>query len=887
MNISELVKQAIAYMTSKENPGHVTAAQLGSYSKEEHNALLSGFLDAGSFSASKYGDNSWPRPNVLGNWRGGQRNEVLDRCTIVDEPDGSFTVIENATDGTSTGAYYSYGKEEFIDNAWKFTWNPTPVAYAPPILTKFPGTWKVKWVGSSEGNTVIWGLMTDIDTLEEKYFVCLTNGTGDSKQHICTTFTIDNSFNIKTRAILVRDKIVFLNFGNPSVSVFTLPVSAIVSGTATTVTAVTNWTTEGVNKTTTGPNITLAETVVSTNQSDDSMGWKDSNGSFAGVQVRGLTAPHPTANRFRLHLAYMYRFVYAGADTYARGMHILDIDLDAKTAKMSANTKVKIQMANNGQIALAATGPQVEMGTRYNGLPWNWHGEMLVTDSGRMVVVNYPNEGLGNVSSGYVGKGIGVTAWDKLDAGNFNYRNDYSKQIARRFGSLVGGNGYLKSMFPGNAVMLWSTATNPDDQTTPLGLWSYTKNIGAYNGYTYKTDNGALKGYYPSSDKVRVTKTIGINSMTTLMTGKDKRVTNVSSALLDPARGQLSFPSSLSMVNGVVTDAAKGTVSVLNANFMDTIVNNLITANRGKLGAGTIQSKSQLWVPPKGKRAYPPMAIIGLWNPDTLVALQAFYNVNVTMQSGDLNNGVIGSITLGDLIYQHNHTGTIGIPLSDLFSAGYVYEHCNASDALVWTGLYTPAHYYYSVVGGNYIPRIGVSILPGEDKYTASRVVYRDSSSWYHGQDPNFLVDTVGPVFINFSLTRSGGGAAFYYQKLNITDDPMSFINISINPSDSANYILVSSLVSDEFKMYFTDDEDSLIDSVYFLIKSTIIDLVNVDPSPGNKKFYVYLRLQNGEVSYVISQTPNENYNLYIGYVVTGDTQITEIEIIKATKFDW
>lgn len=887
MNISELVKAAIAYMSSKSNPGQVTAAQLGSYSKQEQDNLFSGFLDAGSFNASKYGDNSWPRPNVLGNWRGGQRNEVYDRCTVIDEPDGSFTVIENATDGTSTGAYYSYGKEEYIDGQWKFSWNPTPVAYSPPILTKYNGTWKVKWIGSSEGNTVTWGMMTNVDTLEEKYFVCLTNGTGDSKQHICTEFTPDALINNKTRAFLVRNNVVFVNFGNPTLSVFTIPVSSILSGTVATPTRITNWTTDGVNGRITDTDIKLASMVSSTNSGDDSMMWKDSNGSFSGVQARGFTASHPTANKFRLHLSYMYRFVFPGGDILAKGVHIIDVDLSAKTAVVSANTRYKVMAVNDGIIRLKASGEQVGLGDRYNGTPWNWHGEIMVTDSGRQIIVNYPNEGLGNISSGYVGKGIGTTAWDKLDPSNFVYSQDYAKQIYRRFGSLVGGNAYLKTMFPGNATLLYSTATNPADQATPMGIWSYTKNIGAYNGYNYKTDVGALKGYYPSSDKTRVTALQGINAMTTLMTGKDKRVTNVSAALLDPVRGVLSAPSSLVLTDGKIVDGGKGVISAANANFMDAVAASQVNAERATLGAGDITTKCQLWIPPKGKRTYPPIAIIGMFNPATLVAVQLFYNVNVVMQSGDLNNGVIGSVTLGDLIYRNAHTATIGFQQQDIFSAGYVYEHCNSSDALVWSGLYVPAHYYYGVVGGNYIPRIGVSILPGENKYTASRCRYNQSSSWYHGQDPNLVVDTVGPAFINFTLTRQGGGAAFYYQKLNITDDPMSFINISISSADNANYILVSSLVSDEFKIYFTDDEDSLIDSVYYLIKSTIIDLVNIDPSPGNKKFYVYLRLVNGEVSYVISRNANENYDLYIGYVVTNDTQIIEIEIVKATKFDW
>jgi len=887
MNISELVRAAVAYMSSKSNPGQVTAAQLGSYSKQEQDNLFSGFLDAGSFNASKYGDNSWPRPNVLGNWRGGQRNEIYDRCAVIDEPDGSFTVIENATDGTSTGAYYSYGKEEVVDGQWKFQWNPTPVAYSPSILTKFPGTWKVKWVGSSEGNSVIWGMMSNIDTLEEKYFVCLTNGTGDSKQHVCTDFSIDSSMNNKTRAFLLRNNVVFINFGNPSISILTLPVSAILNGTSATVTQVKNWTTDGLNGRNTGADITLAAVVNSTSQSEDSMSWKDSNASFSAVQARGLTAAHPTANKFRLHLHYMYRFVYPGGDSYARAVHILDIDMDAKTAVVSANTRAKVMMINDGAVGVKESGTQPALSSRYNGMPWNWHGEMMVTDSGRQIIVNYPNEGLGNVAAGDVGKGIGTTAWDKLDPNNFNYTQSYGIRIYRRFGSVVGGNGYLKSMFPGNATLLYSTATDPSDQATPLGIWSYTKNIGAYNGYTYKTDEGALKGYYPSSDKTQVTSLPGINGMATLVTGKDKRVTNVSGALIDPGRNILSCPSSLALVGGKIVDAGKGVISAANANFMDAMVTSLVNAERATLGAGAITTRHQLWIPPKGKRTYPPMAIIGLFNPATLVGIQLFYNVNVTMQSGDLNNGVIGSVTLGDLIYRNLDTGTISAGQQDIFSAGYVYEHCNASDALVWSGLFVPAHYYYGVVGGNYIPRISVSILPGENKYTASRCRYSRSASWYHGQDPNFVVDTVGPVFINFSLTRQGGGAAFYYQKLNITDDPMSFINISISSADGANYILVSSLVSDEFKIYFTDDEDSLIDSVYYLIKSTIIDLVNIDPSPGNKKFYVYLKLANGEVSYVISRNANENYDLYIGYVVTNDTQIIEIEIVKATKFDW
>lgn len=889
MNIGKLIRDAIAYMASTSNPAGVSAAQIDTYTRKEVDDRLLNYIPAGSFNASKYGDNSWPRPNVLGNWRGGQRDESHPSGPIIDEPDGSLTIIENATDGTSAGAYYTFLTDSKNPNgSWNFNLNPTPVAYSPSILTRFPGTWKVLWVGSSEGNTVVWGQMQNVDTLEVKYFVALTNGTGDQKQHICTTFTLADGLevNYRNRGMLVRNKVVFFAPDVLKVTVSALNVSDIIAGTEAVLTRVVGWTNDVINTTNTSDGILLAGTAVSTDINADSVCWKDTNANPGGYQSRLFAAAHPSDNKVRLHIANIFRFTFAGGDTTATCNYILDLDLDLKTAAMHSETKEKLLMSNNGALSLISTGKQPAISSKYLRMNWNWHGDVAISDSGRLFITRWANEGLGSLESGVVtSAGLKLTAWDKLHPDNFNYVSSYNRQIYRRFGSLMGGNAMFKSSFPDNNVLVSSVTSSPTDHATPQNILSMTRNFGSPTGYTYKTDSGDIKGFYPSSDKQQVKVIYTSNSMAALVQGVSKKVTSVGAGMLDPKRGVRESVRQLKLVDGTLTNAGAGVLSLTGDAGMNAIVASLIAAEGTKLGADVIYNY-QLWVPPKGTREYPPLLIVNLYSPSVLNGMVLYYNAQVTLSSGTMENGVIGNVTLGTLIFRRE-AGWAGTSLADSFSAGFVYEHCLPTGDVVWAGLFTPVNYYFNTIGGNEIPRLSMTIVPGENAYTAANAQYRSSSSWYHGNDPLTVIDGIGPVLLNLPLGRTGGGAAFYYRKIDLTADRSSFLSPAPSTNDPSNYVLVSSLVSDEFKLYFTDNQDSLIDSVYYEVSSVIQDLVDVDPSPGNKKFYVYLSLVNGEVTYVISTLENAPFDLYIGYVVTNATQIIQIEIVKATKFDW
>lgn len=895
MNIKKIISDAVAYMSSANNPGAVTASQTGSYSKTESDNLLNGYLNSGTFVASKYGDNSWPAPNVLGNWRGGQRMESYAYSPLIQEPDGSFTLIENATDGVSAGVYFTYFKEYQRDGVWQLDKNPTPVSYTPPILKTLPGDWHVNWLGQSEGNTVLWGRLFEPNTNQYQYFIALTNGTGDPNQHICTKMTTGPVGGVRARPFVLKDKVYFLIVSGLGFSVQYVNVSDIVAGNPVTPTDVQGWTTTGINTTRTATNVEIASVVSSADPDEDAMGWKDTNAAGPGVLARLFCAAHPTENKVRVILNQRWRYNWNGGDLTTGTGYVIDVDFDAKTAVLQPECRIKVLAENvpgTERVTIVNNGSDT-VGQKLFPVGWNWHGEVMVTDSGRVVSTAWSNEGLGSLQVGSCGTSFELTNYEKLDYANFTWSQSYNTQIYRRFGALVGGNGYFKAMFPDNGILLYSTSTNPVNKETPQGIWSYTRNETAYDAFTYKTDWGVLKGFFPSSDQVHVDGGEPFYaSMSMLCTGVDRKITKVDTGTISPQDNsayRLQSYRSISLSGNKIVPGNDGIIRISDASLFDDIFTDLIEENKDVLGEGTnYQRGADLWIPPTGARSYPPLLGLFIFNPTTLINMVFFYNVTLTLESGTMENGVISSAVLGDLIYKRGAGGTISTNVNSVFSAGFVYEHFSKDDGThKWSGLLSPAKRQFNVVGGNYINRAVLTILPGENKYTADKFNLRSSASWYHGVDGLVCVGGVGPAALNMGYIRSAGGAAFYYQKLNVTDDYHSMINLTVDPNNNSNFILISSLVTDEFKLYFTDVEDCLIDSVYHQIPAQVIDLKSIDPSPGNKTFYVYLALANGEVSYVITPDANANHKLYIGWVKTDSTQIIEIEIFKATKFDW
>lgn len=887
MNINQAIKAFKAYMASTDNPAEITSAQLDMYSRTEFDALLNEYLPTGSFGVSKYGDNNWIPPNVLGSFEGGQRNENRAYLPMLQEPNGAFCLLENATTGAKSSTYLTF----LTPNAdgKSLSLNAMPRRYEPPILKKYPGN-RVFEVYCSEGRDVVWGKIINESTSVQQVFVALTGGTMDATGHVCTLLNLWDGAEQQTRAVLVKNRVYFIQMTSPPVMrIFYVNVSDIVAGNTVTPTELTSWTTTGLNGTVrANTNIQYAAAVNSTDANADSMYFLDTNITANNASgVRHWTATHPTDNKIRIVLQATYISYWSGNGGYGNGVTIvMDIDFDALTVTVLPESRIKVKIQNSGTGGIQDTTSRA-FSNKYVMPNIQLHDQMLVTDQGKFLEVHFSNEGLGWYRYGSMGKGVETTGFDKLHPNNYNAASiTGTVRLFRRFGSLVGGNIFVRCSYPNGAVQLYNTTTTQTGAAAPLAINVYAESDTTYDGFTYKTDYGDIKGYRPTTKRTQLTSIAGTPIQGMLCTGTGHKVTKVGCAPLTPDRPSLVAPLEVAFNGSNIVDAGKGTYT-LAATALDAIKNAAKASYGGNFTTLTgLEINAELWIPPAGVRTYPPIVSLMMWSPTDLKAFWVWYQVNPTFSSGSIAaGGTISTVVAASVLLTYTQNNIIAHNFNDK-TAGFVYEHFNASGVHVYTALYVPSALNISVPGGSSGLRLELAINPGDANYSTTYARAQQSSTWYFGYSPLFLVDGVGPVIIDYTRVREQGGAGIYYRKIQ-QDTLAEYWARNLSTTDSAYYIWISSQVAEGYEVYFTDDTDSLITGYYYLVKAVTKDLRDTAADPSNKTFYVWLALTNDVVSYVITANQSDVYDLYIGNIVTGATQIESINIVKATVFNW
>lgn len=885
MNIKEAIQAFKNYMVSTDNPGQVTAAQLNMYSRVELNNILVGYLPTGSFGASKYGDNNWTPPNVLGSFEGGWRNETRAFVPMLQEPNGSFCILENATNGIKASTYLTFLDQNADGKTLKL--NSTPRRYEPPILQQFPG-YRVLEVYYSEGRDVVWGALVNESTRATKYFVALTGGTMDATGHICTTLgTVP--FDYQTRAVLVKNRVYFINaVSGTGMKVWYINVSDITAGNEVTPTELTNWTTTGINGTVVNGPVQWAAALVSNLANDDSIFFLDSNGTSNGSSGhRTWTATHPTANKLRLVLQLSMIAYWSGGSGYSNAATIvMDIDFDANTVTVVPESRIKVKLQNSGS-TVVQDATSMALSQKYGFPVIQLHDQVLVTDKGNVLVLHYSNEGLGWYRYGQMGKGVETTNFDKLHPNNYNltYLTN-TTTIYRRFGSLMGGNTNIRAAFPNGEMLVYTTASVQDGEGKPDAGHMYAKVNQAYNGFTYKTDFGDLKGYKPTTQRYRVSGVAGGAAQSMLCTGAGHTITKVGNAPMCPDRPNLQSFLEISFDGSSIVDAGKGSYT-LSSTALDAIKAKARTDYGSNFSTLTgLVTNAELWIPPFGKRSYQPIVTVLMYSPTDLKAYWVTYQVTLTFGSGSIvAGGTITGATAVKAILTQASGNVLGLNFLDRVS-GQVYEHCDTSGNLVYSALYAPTMLNLTQPGSSWTLRPELGLAPSDTDYNTTYARYLQSYSWYFGYDNTFLVDTVGPVLIDFTRVKSAAGAAIYYRKIQ-KDTLAAYWGKTIDSSDGNYYVWLAAQVAEGYNVYFTDEEPCLIGGFYYTVPPSQIDLTSITADPSNKTFYVWLKLTNGAVSYVVTPNQSEVHDLYIGKIVTNSTQIDSINIVKTTVFNW
>lgn len=112
-----------------------------------------------------------------------------------------------------------------------------------------------------------------------------------------------------------------------------------------------------------------------------------------------------------------------------------------------------------------------------------------------------------------------------------------------------------------------------------------------------------------------------------------------------------------------------------------------------------------------------------------------------------------------------------------------------------------------------------------------------------------------------------------------ITSDRVydGMLNDTYNPN--GGYIGATNIITPAYTVYFNEIKNILLAGKMYDIPSTYIDILDQDPSPAGKTFYIYVRYSNNIAEYDITPSvrPESSVQSMIGIVICGPTQIDRI----------
>lgn len=557
-SIKQIVKDFFVMTKSRDNPNEVTAAQLNTMSKEEAEITLAKYLEDLNLNIGKYGDKTWTPPNVLGSYEGGARYSDNPWWAACEEDDGSLSLLENGTNGISTGVYYTFfNKGE--DGKWNY--NATPRRYEPTWLEAYPNK-RLLNVFNSDGQTVVWGDTIDTVSGYTLQYIALTNGTMDPTKHVGALIEsndpLPQGFTKFSKAVRVGDYVYWFEMSHPIwTKVRRCKVQDILDGKTIKTEAVEGWTTTGINGVThTGEaNITLSSMDASNNPDDDSLLYFESNVNYANLydtNVQYAVADHTTGIvRILQHLCYWVVYNNQLSGRTATVSMLIEIDTINHTATVHPDCQQKCIVQNvPNSVEIAIAGKQLEMLKHYGEAWGQTRGTMHLMRNGDFLKLKW-----GGIGAGWYGAHTALKEgaspkpqFEQILPPNMAYYEDFAKwpdrDLNRKFGSLIGADlrplgpsGFIKDMFSSKAV----DPTLGHENAVLMPVVVSTE--GTYNGFTYSGFQGNFAGYKPTNSRKRmIDNNISYSSGTTVLMKKDDegnigRVTNIAGSVLSPRFG--------------------------------------------------------------------------------------------------------------------------------------------------------------------------------------------------------------------------------------------------------------------------------------------------------------------------------------------------------------
>lgn len=834
---------------------------------------------------SVYGDLSWMPPDVYGSFEGSGMRSGAAMSQALIEDDGTYIGLRYGTNGTSQGLYYYYqtAAEDRVDSESIVRTNTryTP-ANAPSGLICVD-------VSVSDVSCIL-GMTAGHPTLNG--FIALTNGTMDVSKHYVGYFRYDDEWSPTCqpywRTACVAGNYVYGFYienhsswtpgeiDNPfTVAVVRCPVSAVVGGGVVQWEHVTNWSTRNLWGNQINANeIQLANCLRSTNRSKqpyllyDGEHWLQAlNTIHSGVRLSAV--PNPVnPNQIRLLIQHT---IWCQLDNGAGSMPTfgfsVTVDVNAKTAVCDDDARY-IHNSSPNSNTISWDAPTMIDPRQITGYPYggNYWPSVLVTERGYILARGGGNQPEENTM--YFRSKIEnfVNRFDAQRIGKRHVRPITALNDLMRVGSEF-TNGVMNPRYMTGGYLIYN-ATATKQRQFAYGSVKRLQFLGEPN-FTYGTINsGSLQGWAPNGTRIEFPR---------LTFNQCVFITRVY------ANGSVACDASVAHgdgngVSGTTID--KDLIITGQFSYDKTELYN-IARTAASTAFGTSASLNVTWT------MYVPQ--------DNTIPVLMVITATTPRPAGD---GRYGTALLVELNYNGPRSGHItGVSFKRICNRrnwdkvpGSTYEQYETMCGIQ----------AYQCSDGTWLLGIGspsvLQVYGGQDGacwYAAVRSGSRTiEDGTVRGYNHSYYpTSTLPSPFVHpgygLCMMDYGTNQANYNAVLVVNVMANSYADYQ-RWSGKQKLVIGAQEVEKGWIVYFTADTPVFLAGREYILKATSIDLRTIDSNPGNKTFYVYVRLTEDGIKYWISSVslaPTMTM-MYIGKITTIASQISTFQIAKKIRVD-
>lgn len=824
---------------------------------------------------SRVGSTDYLPMNINGSFEGATSLSHVYRmqpCLV--ENDGTMVYLRAGTNGSTYNFYYAYIKNIRNASLSQNSVVATNTTYNPNILGS---TGKIKGFFPTNARELLMYNLTDESTNENYYVISLTNGTMNDSSHVGVKIGTSYFPNFNPKyAHIVGDKVFIWGLDSTitnsgwSYMLYTVPVSSIRNNSFSGLIRVISFSGQSL----TGIDYQYQNTInifdrwTSTVASDNPLFLV--SGVLSNVEYQDLNsfniqccsnsdntkirvALYPT---FRLNSQYGVSSMYYMAFSFVYDVSLKTITWDQTErapilASATYDTSLVYNMNNQFNFPIERMmGSVVGLGNT---------GSVSQSDDGFLVGTT---SRWSSSPQYYIQRGTinNTNIFDSLNVSTRNISSRIQMGVNATYGSAIGDNLIGPRFISSTKMLLACSGTY---NNVSYGFDNIVSNVvGTDTSYPYSSVLGAsYHGYAPNPNRAKVDNTNNrFNGLISLIDQSGnvsaygssfiEGMTKVSGGLLNP--NTYIFANTYTMDSTVLTSIKQ---NIITNTGLTNITSSLITF---------------FYVPDASYSKS--IAAVMCHNSSTNQGYIIYAEVSATLSGTAITGGSIDSTRY------NTYSSVLGLSTQAVIlrQAGLTVSKF---DGFNYIGI--GALHAYSVPGNlNYYLMIG-KIKSGSiqsQRYLGNAYV-TGGTAYEHGTLPN-----KGFGVYNYSLTDYQTKVAF--QIYGTTEAQLDAL-LAGNGVVQDTIIVASQEVPEGFVVYFTQSVPVFMNGKYYELPVQYIDLTSIDASPQNKTYYIYVSIDEGVPFYQISSEllTEELYRIYIGTIVTGDSNITSIVSEKVTRF--